>query len=483
MRSPFALASTAVRLACACMASALLLGCSAARPWINAPVRNSAPAPLPLLMQAQPQHAEAVQERPIVAAVALSGGGARAAAFGLGVLQELKATQLEIGGRKTTLLDEVGLVSGVSGGSILAGYYAAFGDEVFTRFEKDFLLVNFQNGLLRQALYPSTFYRLTSPWWGRGNVLQERLDAVFRSATYGQLRTRRPWPRLLVTATDLTTGVPFEFTPEQFALICSDLDSVPLSFAVAASSSVPLLLSPMTLRNHAGSCDRPAQEQQPPVNADRNLSARMLHLIAQSYSNAADRPYLHLVDGGLVDNLGVRGLVDHAAAGGSLRESFRHLPPGSVRKIVLVSVNSERDIGERLDDTDRVPSTGQVLSALVFGAGSRYTKETIEIVQDTARRAAAELATERGRDGSPFAADAELHLINVSLHDVPDAGLRRASLRVPTSFEILPVHSHQLVAGGRSALRESPQFQQLLRSLGGPGKAAGLVASDAAGQR
>jgi len=477
MQPPSVIATTVVRLASACMASALLLACSTTRPWINEPDRNPTPAPLPL-MHAEAQQAAPVREHPIVAAVALSGGGARAAAFGLGVLEELKATRFEIGGRETTLLDEVGLVSGVSGGSILAGYYAAFGDEVFTRFEKDFLLVNFQNGLLRQAVSPSTLYRLTSPWWGRGNVLQERLDTVFRSVTYGQLRTRRPWPRLLVTATDLTTGVPFEFTSEQFALICSDLDSVPLSFAVAASSSVPLLLSPMTLRNHAGSCARPEQEQLP-GNGDRNLSARMLHLIAQSYSDAGARPYLHLVDGGLADNLGVRGLVDHTAAGGSLRESFRHLPPGSVHKIVLVSVNSERDFGERIDDTDRVPSTGQVLTALVFGAGSRYTKETIEIVQDTVRRAQAELAAERGRDGSPFAADAELHVIHVSLHDAPDPALRNALLHVPTSFEILPVQARQLIAGGRSALRESQQFQRLRHSLGAPGKAAGLAVSDA----
>jgi NTE family protein len=469
MQPPAVIARTVVRLASACMASALLLACSTTRPWINEPVRHLA---------GEPQQAAPLRERPIVAAVAFSGGGARAAAFGLGVLAELKATRFEIDGSETTLLDEVDLVSGVSGGSILAGYYAAFGDEVFTRFKDDFLLVNFQNALLRQAAAPSTLYRLTSPWWGRGNVLQERLDAVFRNVTYGQLRTRRPWPRLLVTATDLTTGAPFEFTPEQFALICSDLDSVPLSFAVAASSSVPLLLSPMTLRNHAGSCARPEQEQLPD-NADRNLSARMRHLIAQSYSDAAARPYLHLVDGGLADNLGVRGLVDHAVADGSLRESFRHLPPGSVRKIVLVSVNSERDIGERIDDTDRVPGTGQVLTALLFGAGSRYTKETIEIVQDTVRRAQAELAAERGRNGSPFAADAQLHVINVSLHDVPDPALRRTLLHVPTSFEILPVHAHQLVAGGRSALRESQPFQRLRRSLEGAGKAVDLAVSDA----
>ncbi|MGL1654878.1 hypothetical protein ACSTIC_23620, partial [Vibrio parahaemolyticus] len=52
----------------------------------------------------------------IIAAVTLSGGGARAAAFGLGVLQELKDTPFTLNGRQTNLLDEVGLISGVSGG-------------------------------------------------------------------------------------------------------------------------------------------------------------------------------------------------------------------------------------------------------------------------------------------------------------------------------------------------------------------------------
>jgi len=151
-------------------------------------------------------------------------------------------------------------------------------------------------------------------------------------------------------------------------LICSDLDSVPLSFAVAASSSVPVLLSAMTVRNYAGSCTRPAGDGDAAVDHG-NLSDRLLRMIESSYRDAAQRPYLHLVDGGLVDNLGVRGLLDHTIARGSLRRSFAHLPPGSVRRIVLVSVNSERDLGDRLDDSDRVPSTGQVLEALVFGAG------------------------------------------------------------------------------------------------------------------
>lgn len=450
---------------CASVAALVLLAaCSTTRPWLNEPIGATTPAPaapgpermLPVGLQPQSPS--------VVAAVALSGGGARAAAFGLGVLEELKATRFEMDGRTTTLLDEVGLISGVSGGSVLATYYAAFGDEVFTRFEPDFLRADFQSGLISHILSPTSLYRLSSPWYGRSDALAQRLDPVFRGLTFGDLRARQQGPQLLVTATDLTTGAPFEFTPEQFGLICSDLDSVPLSFAVAASSSVPLLLSPMTLRNYAGSC-RDSAVMQDAAQAESNLSARLRGLIAHSYRNAHERPYIHLVDGGLVDNLGVRGLLDHTVASGSLRQSFAHRPAGSVRRIVLVSVNSERDIGERLDDSDRVPSTGQVLDALVFGAGSRTTTETSAMVVDVARRLREELMADRGSDGSPFAPDAQLHVISVSLRDVPDETLRQKLLHVPTALTILPLQVSQLREAGRHTLRASPQFKKLLQSL------------------
>ena len=446
-----------------CTATLLLGACSTVRPWINQPIAAASPVPaMPMMVPVVDAREPAAS---IVAAVTLSGGGARAAAFGLGVLEELKATQFELDGRPTTLLDEVGLVSGVSGGSILAGYYAAFGDEVFTRFEREFLLVNFQSSLIRDLLLtPRTVYRLSSPWYGRSNALARQLDTVFRGKTFGDLRAQHSRRRLLVTATDLTTGAPFEFTPEQFALICSDLDSVPLSFAVAASSSVPLLLSPMTIRNHAGSCQPPAplDAEQP---ADPNLSARLLQLIAGSYRDAEERPYIHLVDGGLVDNLGVRSLLDRAVAAGSLSAIFGGRPPGSVRKIVLISVNSERDTTDRIDKSDRVPSTSQVLDSLAFGAGSRPTTETTAMMKDVAQRLSGELQAARSLPGSPFAADAEIHVINLSLHDLHDTSLRHAVLRVPTALTILPGQVRELRAAGRKAVRESAAFQRLRRSL------------------
>lgn len=446
-----------------CTAALLLGACSTVRPWINQPIAASLPVAatpmmVPVVDAREPAHS-------IVAAVTLSGGGARAAAFGLGVLEELKATQFELDGRPTTLLDEVGLISGVSGGSILAGYYAAFGDEVFTRFEREFLLVNFQSGLIRDILLsPVTVYQLSSPWYGRSDTLARQLDTVFRGVTFGDLRAQHSRRRLLVTATDLTTGAPFEFTPEQFSLICSDLDSVPLSFAVAASSSVPLLLSPITLRNYAGSCQSP-EPSKAEQQADPNLSARLLQLIAGAYRNAEERPYIHLVDGGIVDNLGVRSLLDRAVAAGSLSATFSGLPPGSVHKLVLVSVNSERDTTDRIDKSDRVPSTSQVLDALVFGAGSRLTTETTAMMSDVAQRLSEELQAARGLPGSPFAADAEIHVISIGLRDLQDASSRHAVLRVPTALTILPGQVHELRAAGRTALRESAAFQELRRSL------------------
>lgn len=450
---------------CALMFAVLwLAACSTARPWVNLPSSPSLSAlATPALVPALPVKAQASTPS-VIAAVALSGGGARAAAFGLGVLDEMKGTRFEIGSRQTTLLDEVRLISGVSGGSVLATYYAAFGDEVFTRFEPEFLKADFQSSLISRVLSPASLHRLTSPWYGRSNALAEQLDGVFRGLSFGDMHTRSAGPRLLVTATDLTTGAPFEFTPEQFSLICSDLDSVPLSFAVAASSSVPLLLSPMTIRNYAGSCP-PSEQRVQAAMPDSNLSARLLRMIATSYGNAKQRPYLHLVDGGLVDNLGVRGLMDHIVAQGSLRQSFAHLPPGSVHRVVLVSVNSERDLGDRLDDSDRVPVAGQVLDALIFGAGSRTTAETGALVVDAARRLAAELEADRGSDGSPFAADARLHVITVSLRDVPDEALREQLLRVPTAFTILPLQARQLREAGRQTLRASPEYQALLKGL------------------
>jgi NTE family protein len=437
------------------LALALLTGCSSHRPWINPPLAAD-PAGMRV------QHIPPPASQPVMVAVTLSGGGARAAAFGLGVLRELKATRFTLAGQPTTLLDHVALVSGVSGGSILAAHYAAFGDATLDRFEPDFLLVPFESRLIREALWPERLYKLTSPWYGRSQILAQRLEELFEGRTFADVRQRPGAPDLMITATDLTTGAPFDFTAEQFQLICSDLGATPLSFAVAASSAVPLLLSPMTVRNHADACPHPAAAAAPMA---QDYRARILQRSVDSYRNARERPYIHLVDGGVTDNLGVRLMLDRLVATGSMTATFADARPGTIRRLVMVTVNSERGLTERVDNSDRVPTTTQVLESLIFGAGSRETQVTLGMLDDDLRRWREEIARTRGQPGSPFAADAEIHVVSVSLHDVPDDKIRHSLLRVPTAFTIEAHDVVELQRAGAAALRESAAFKQLRATL------------------
>jgi NTE family protein len=450
--------SSSVRVLWALACAALLSACSSHRPWINQARLPHVAEPVAAATSAPP--------RPVVVAVALSGGGARAAAFGLGVLKGLKATEFELQGRRTNLLDEVSLISGVSGGSILAAHYAAFGDESLVRFESDFLLAPFEGRLLRELLWPQRLYQLSSPWYGRSQILAERLDELYRGMRFGDVRRRPGAPELMITATDLTTGAPFDFSAEQFELICSDLDSTPLSFAVAASSAVPLLLSPVTVRNHASHCpDGPARAPFASAEVAGSYRTELLQRSVEGYRNAAERPYIHLVDGGVTDNLGVRLLLDRLVASGSMHANFADAPPGSIRQLVLVTVNSERGLAERIDSSDRVPSTGQVLESLIFGAGARESQITLGILGEDLQRWREELQRSRGQSGSPFAADAELQVVKLSLHDERDDRIRDRLLRVPTAFTIEAQDVRELQAAGSRALRSAKAFVELERAL------------------
>ncbi len=446
---------------CAVLLLAVLLSaCSTVRPWRNLPLTQEASR----VLVTQPALPE--QDRAMLMFVSLSGGGARAAAFGYGVLDALRQTQLHWQGRDFSLLDEVDVISGVSGGSIVAAYYAAFGQQAFPAFEQQFLRQNFQDNLISNMLRPGNLYDLASPWFGRTNLLERRLDELYQGKTFGDLANRRGQPQLLVAATDLTLGSSFEFTKKQFALICSDLGSVPLSFAVAASSAVPIALSPMTLKNYSAACVQPGADVK--SSSVNDYRVRLLRDSQRSYLDAGVRPYIHLVDGGLADNLGLRSMLDRSRADGSLRASLRQVSSTRIKKLVIIAVNAERDPSERIDASDTVPGTLQVIDSLLFGTGARATQETLGLLRDTAQAWRSELrrADAVDDDNDPFANDAQIHVINVNLRDAPDLMGRQFLLQIPTAFSLPQGDVDRLIDAGRTILRASPEFKALMTSMG-----------------
>src|SRR6185436_15052997 len=97
---------------------------------VNAPVRNADPQ-----SGYRFQTVAQTNSDDLLLMLAFSGGGTRAAALSYGVLEELRKTQVGPPESEHRLLDDVGLISSVSGGSFTAAYYALWGDRIFSEFE------------------------------------------------------------------------------------------------------------------------------------------------------------------------------------------------------------------------------------------------------------------------------------------------------------------------------------------------------------
>ncbi len=277
--------------------------------------------------------------------LAFSGGGTRAAAFSYGVLETLRDMEVTTkSGRKVRVLDTVDVITGISGGSFTALAFGLYGDELFDIYETSFLKRNVQGGLVQRALNPFNWPSLASSRWGRSELAADMYDEIlFKGATFNDLK--RDGPRILVSATDLADGTRLTFNPENFDVLCVDLSGIRLARAAAASSAVPVVLSSITIDNYGGTCGyRPPpwaevflENPDPPRPAARTVK-RLQEL--QAFADRNHRPYLHLVDGGVSDNVGMRGVLDVLSTFESLHAAGLKTPYDHVRNIFIFVVNS-----------------------------------------------------------------------------------------------------------------------------------------------
>lgn len=452
-----------------CALLAIVLGasaCSTTRPWSNKPLGAEEAVRYDGLAQLFDS-----SRLPDVLVVAnFSGGGSRAAAFAHAVLSELDAAPFRWRGRETTLAQEIDMVTGVSGGSVAAAHLALHGvRDHLVRFPTEFLDVDFQSRLVAAILSPWNLHRATSRWYGRGNVLADEFDAaLFKGATFGRLAQLGGRPYLIVGATDLSTGAEFNFTSDRMALLCSSIDEVPLSVAVASSSAVPVLFSPLTLQNHSQSCvQRPRTG--PGASTAASDPARVRLVKGESESMASgQRRFIHLVDGGVSDNLGTRRLTDYVAKAGGIGAVMSLLGVGQApsvpvpRHIVFISVNSESNAGLPIDQSDEVPGMVDVLNAMIYGGLGRFSKETSLVFSDAVEQWRKELQSDPrwARD-----AQAGIFSIELNLTDLDDPTLRKRVLEIPTAFRISKEDRALLRSAARSGLSRSGDFARFLQSV------------------
>jgi NTE family protein len=289
---------------------------------------------------------------------------------------------------------------------------------------------------------------------GRSEAAATLYDAtIFKGATFADLQ-RAGGPLIVINATDLEAGTRFAFLQDHFDLLCSDLRSYPLANAVAASSAVPVLFEPMVLENRAG-CTPPALLQATGDSPQLQQVAEGL----RGYADKQRRRYIHLADGGLTDNLGLRAFQETIDLAGGLRAFLRKLGREPNGHVVVVSVDASGHAAEGLGLDRRAPSMLQAVDVMSDVQLHRYNAATLEQMHDSLDRWAREVSTPQRRV-RPW-------LVRVSLRDIPDPAERTRLSKVTTSFDLEPDEVAALVAAGRALLRDNPEFRRMVGKLGG----------------
>jgi len=455
----------------------LLLGGCATRP-INAPITQADPRTGYRFEARQVQD----KNKQNLVVLAFSGGGTRAAAFSYGVFEVPRRTEI-VGaqGNKVRLLDEVDVITGVSGGSFTALAYGLYGDKLFDDYEQRFLKRDVQGEIIGRTFNPGNWGKLNSTAWGRSELAAQLYDEIlFNGATFGDLE-RGKGPLILASATDISTGSRFVFSQRVFDVICSDLNAVPLSRAAAASSAVPVVLSPITINNYGGTCNtitpgwlkpflESANPPRPAARAIRSLRSE------QTFRDGVHRPYLHLVDGGVSDNVGMRAVLDALEVLEALHEAGVPSPFDNARRIIVFIVNSMSSPRTNWDESESPPGTVDILLKAAGTPIDAFSYEAVELLKDTAahwqtlRHIRNSAAYAANKDPAVAAAlrvpDAEIYAIDVSFPALKDRAEADYLNQQPTTF-VLPAEAvDRLRAAAGTIIMDSPEFKRLLNDIG-----------------
>jgi len=418
--------------------------------------------------------------------VTFSGGGTRAAALAYGVLEALRDTTITWQGKTISLLNEVDVISSISGGSFPAAYYALRGRRIFEEFPDKFLYRPVQSELIALLFSPASLWKLAGTGYGRSDLAADFYDKeIFGGGSYGDVIARGQRPFVILNATDMTTGAQFPFIQDEFDLLCSDLAGVTLARAAAASSAFPVALTPLTFQNYAGSCGY-VQPRWVKLAADDHASrvnprrtARADSRLSLANSGTGRRPYIHLTDGGVADNIGLRGPLEAISSTNYSWSVLRMMNNKMIDKLVVIVVNAATSPVTQRDQTPSVPGLVDTLTAAATVPLDNYSFDTVELLEAKVNefneegrliRGCEKLAASKGGQCAldiPAPHPVTLYPVQVAFEYIEDPTKRDWFRNLPTTFELPRDTIDKLRAVGRQLLAEDPGFKKLMKALNG----------------
>jgi NTE family protein len=426
-------------------------------------------APDNLPWQAAGQPSPAYDPGEVIVWLALSGGGTRAAALAYGVMERLDEIAVTgEDGRPGTLLREVDYISSVSGGSFAAAFYALNRDRADWKaeFRRRVLNADLETAIGRQLIEPTTFLWVTLTNYTRSQVAADYYNAhIFKGKRFRDLPPR---PKLILNSSDLVTGRRFEFTPEDFACLRSDLSGFRIAEAVTASSAFPGAFPSVLLANHGPHAQCPnaaAGAPGPPCmtfqqeaaeqfivkesrrgdQAERDFMRNPLSVEREKklkYCNLREAPRIHLSDGGLTDNLGVDAFLVRAEDPGL--EIHPRIFQGRAKTVVIISVNAATAPDE---DLGRKPEGAWFGKILLRGIDLFLERRALESLEGVRERVYD--FERRVREEQP---DFRMYFLEVTFEDIQDPGRRHALQNIGTRLHLPPDQVKELIAAGRELI-------------------------------
>jgi NTE family protein len=401
-------------------------------------------------------HALASKNHEILLLLSFSGGGTRAAAMAYGVMQELRDTNVMLKKGSSRLLDEVDTISSVSGGSFTAAYYGVHGEGMFDTFEEVFLRKNVEKPLIASLFNPLHWF---SNKGRTEQAVQYYNKHIFHGATYADMM-KPGRPLIIINGSDLAYGIRFSFVQEYFDLLCSDLLSFPVARAVTASSAVPIAFNPIVVENYSGCIKhKPDWLQVIRNRADAEHNSELATLAAglESYTDKDQRKFIHFVDGGITDNVGVRAFYDVVELMGGPEAYLNKTNQVPASKLVVITIDASTSPVYAMDETNRQPSIREAMSAMSGVQLHRYNNASIDLLQNALFRWTKVMSTPE-QPVTPY-------FIEVSFENIKESPLRQFFNTIPTSFFLENVQVDKLIEAGRQLLRDHPEFQRLLADI------------------
>lgn len=395
----------------------------------------------------------------VLVLLALSGGGSRAAYFSAQTMLALQTVFPDV-----DLLREVDAISAVSGGSLPAAYYAVSHDpgappsasrrEWRADVVRDLMSRNYIGRWVGNWFWPTNIARFWFTSYDRSDIMAQTFaDNLFdvqpsgRDLQFADLNPERPYLILNATngtepADDMPFGSLFTFTHEDFArFVNSDIQQYSVARAVMASASFPAVFNYMTLANH---------------HDNAVLTARH---------------FVHVFDGGNVDNLGLialkRLLLSESAA--------------KYRKIVVISVdsftrskgvpawrNDPRGAASYIVDFNLLDAIDSLLEANRDNLLAEFRKGSLNTVRDCDKRnlppAICELPESELARRQQLVRE-KMVFLHLAFSGVRDIALRANLDRIPTDFKIPPEHSAAIDAAVPQLVNPRSSCLQYIRAV------------------